>query len=94
MNIESNTEFLTRIMNHSSSGALTQIFIPDAIIKQATLTADADITEWPKDHMISGTAWQGTARGIMRELNVRRASMDLTRKLADLRMGDKDESIS
>lgn len=65
---ETNIEFLTRIMEFSPNGAMTQMFVMDAVIKQAQLVADADLSSWPENHIISGPAWQSTARNILTEL--------------------------
>lgn len=65
---ETSIEFLTRIMEFSPNGAMTQMFIMDAVLKQAHIVAEADLSSWPENHIISGPAWQSTARNILTEL--------------------------
>jgi len=66
---ETNTELVTRMMEYSPTGALSQIFIIEAISRYAKLVAELP----PMDHpMINGEAWKRTAEFIQKELENRR----------------------
>lgn len=65
---KTNTEFVTELMTYSDHGALSQIFIIDAIRKHAERVAAADPTTIDSD-FISGERWVGVAREIKRKLD-------------------------
>lgn len=66
---ETNTELVTRMMEYSPTGALSQMFIIEAISRYAKLVAESP----PMDHpMINGAAWKHTAEFILNELDNRK----------------------
>ena len=65
MKNETNIEFLTRLMEFSPHGALTQMFVIDAVAKHAQHVATADLTNWPKYGLINPDAWKATAQHIL-----------------------------
>ncbi len=74
MKHETNIEFITRLMNYSPAGALGQLFILDAIAKQAKRVAEADPVELDKaweGGFISSSGWQAAAKHIHREMEKR-----------------------
>lgn len=68
-----NVEAITEIMEFSRYGALAQLFIIDALSKQARCVADAPPESFQGEgwqgSMISGTAWQAVAREIADKLD-------------------------
>lgn len=63
-----NIEFITELMTFSNYGALSQIFIIDAVIKHAEAVAKAK----PEDvdsPMVAGAAWVGVAKEIKAKLD-------------------------
>jgi hypothetical protein len=72
MSNETNTEFVERIMEFSPTGAVSQMFIMDAIVAKAKYWADdASYESWPSDHFITKEAWQATAKFMLTELTTR-----------------------
>lgn len=68
-----NVEAITEIMEFSRYGALAQMFVMDALSKQARAVADAPPESftgeaWEKG-LISGPAWQAVAREIADKLD-------------------------
>ncbi len=59
-----NTELVAGMMEYSSFGALSQIFIIDAIRRQAKAVAAATPAELGGDALISPQAWQRVAKDI------------------------------
>ena len=68
---QTNVEAITEIMEFSRYGALAQLFIIDALSKQARAVADAppEAFEGEGWEMVSGKAWQGVAREIADKLD-------------------------
>lgn len=71
---ETNIEFVTRIMDFSNYGPLTQLFILEAIRNWSDLVAEADPSKVDTP-MISGHAWVGVAREIKAKLEDRNARL-------------------
>ena len=67
---QTNVEAITEIMEFSRYGAMAQMFIIDALNKQARAVADAppEAFEGEGWEMVSGKAWQGVAREIADKL--------------------------
>lgn len=63
---ETNEEVVTRLMNYGPAGALSQVFIIEAICRYAEEVADAPPME---SSFIDGNAWKSTALHIKSELN-------------------------
>ena len=72
-----NTEFVTHLMEFSRSGAMSQLFILNAIEKQAQAVVDdqASIIQNMEDSFISGKAWVRTAKIILEEVETRYDSL-------------------
>jgi hypothetical protein len=68
---QTNVEAITEIMEFSRYGAMAQMFIIDALNKQARAVADAppEAFEGEGWEMVSGKAWQGVAREIADKLD-------------------------
>lgn len=66
-----NIEAVVDLMEYSQFGALAQIFVVDALGKQAKRVADAPEEAFAgmKDGMIHPKAWQGVAREIEKKLD-------------------------
>ena len=65
---EDNVQFIKRLMERAPTGALSQLFIIDAIAKHADAVAAAK----PIVHgLIDGNAWKRTAEFIRDEINAR-----------------------
>lgn len=67
---ETNEQIVRRLMNFSSYGALSQLFIIDAITKHAEAVSMADPKKFDGG-FINGGAWVGVAREIRRELDAK-----------------------
>lgn len=65
-----NIEFVTDLMEHSRSGALAQVFVIEAISRYAKQCAEA-APEAMETGLISGAAWQRTAREIHEKIEER-----------------------
>lgn len=63
--IETNVDFVTRLMEFSPYGALTQAFIIEAIGRYADQCAEQRL---PEDGLISADAWQAAAKWIQNEI--------------------------
>lgn len=76
---ETNIEFLTRVMEFSSTGAMSQLFALDAISKQAHKVAEVPLDEL--QHMfgprsiIDAGAWQRAAQEWVREFDRRNQTL-------------------
>jgi hypothetical protein len=68
---ETNTEFVTRLMEFSPYGALTQVFIMDALYKQADVAIAAKVSDWPDPFPFSQEAWKETAKYILQQLEIK-----------------------
>ncbi len=62
---ETNIEFVTRIMQRCPTGALSQLFVIDAIDKLSKAVANAPPMEHP---IIDGETWRQTAIFIQEQL--------------------------
>jgi hypothetical protein len=71
MSTETNIELVTRLMTFSPTGAMSQLFIMEAIGRYAKQVSEADMSGWPENHIINPEAWQKTARFINEELEKR-----------------------
>ena len=69
-----NTEFVTRLMEYSKTGVMSQLFIMNAIEKVARSTVDNadDLIKDMENSFISGEAWVAAAREILDELEARK----------------------
>lgn len=70
MTRETNVEFITRLMEYAPTGALSQIFIIDALDKwsQRVIADEASIVGAMEGGIVSGEAWVRTAKYIQAEL--------------------------
>jgi hypothetical protein len=72
---ETNDEFVNRLMNFSQSGAMMQLFILDALSKQADAVANMPFEEFEKkfgpNSLFSPLAWHQTAKELQAELKER-----------------------
>lgn len=68
---ETNVEFITRVMEFSPFGVLTQAFIMDAITQHAQHVVHDPLDHWPENHIIDKTAWKNTAANLVEELTAR-----------------------
>lgn len=64
----SNVEFITELMTFSRAGPLTQVFVIDAIGKQARLVAATPAEEFERP-MFNGAAWVAAAKEIVQRLD-------------------------
>lgn len=65
---KTNEQAIRNIMNYSNYGALAQIFVVDALLKQATAVANMN-PEDVKSGLVNGAAWVGVAKEIRDKLN-------------------------
>lgn len=68
---ETNVALVTRLMEFSPTGALSQMFIIEAIDRYAKQIAKANLDQWPENHIINPVAWKRTAEFIKAELEKR-----------------------
>lgn len=72
---QNNTEFLTDLMEYSKSGPIMQVFIIDALAKQAKRIAETPLEELVKAFgnfpFVSPEAWQATAKELHQKLQER-----------------------
>jgi hypothetical protein len=71
MKHETNVEFIVRMMNFSTHGALMHLFIMAALRQYAERVATAEKVN--DNGFISGEAWRATAKELLRELNKKEA---------------------
>ena len=66
-----NVEVITELMEFSRYGALAQMFIMDALSKQARAVANAPAEAFEGEgwEFVNGEAWQGVAREIADKLD-------------------------
>jgi hypothetical protein len=71
MNHPTNVEVITEIMEFSRYGALAQMFVMDALSKQARAVADAPPEAFEGDgwKLVNPQAWRGVAREIAGKLD-------------------------
>jgi hypothetical protein len=81
---QTNTDFVVELMEWSSHGALTQMFIIDAISQHADAVAQADPSEVDCP-LFSGAAWIACARDIKARMDAKYGCRD--HRQADLRAG-------
>ena len=63
----SNVEFITELMTFSRAGPLTQVFVIDALLKQARLVAATPAERFERP-MFSGAAWVAAAQEVLDRL--------------------------
>lgn len=63
-----NIEVVEDIMSFSKFGALSQIFVMDAIMKCAEMTSKVDPATMPEHGLINNHAWVGVAKEILGKL--------------------------
>ena len=68
MKRKTNTEIVTEIMEYSMYGALSQMFVIDALSKFADTVAKSKPKDYPKNSFINGEAWIGVAKEIKSKL--------------------------
>jgi hypothetical protein len=68
---QTNVEFVTNMMEFSKYGALSQIFILEAIRNWSELVAKGDPAKLDSP-MISGQAWVGVAKEIQQKIQDRK----------------------
>lgn len=66
---KTNEQIVREIMNYSSYGALSQLFVMDALIKHADKVSAADPASIGSNGLISPEAWIGVAKEIKRKLD-------------------------
>ena len=71
---ETNVQLVKRLMEFSKYGALSQMFIIDALIKQAQAVAKSAPKDYPPNSMVNPEAWIGVAREIYNELTADRVN--------------------
>lgn len=72
MKRKTNVQIVADLMNYSEYGAMSQLFIIDAITKQAEAVAKMDPEELEKSksfQLINPRAWVGVAKEIQERLN-------------------------
>lgn len=72
---QTNTEFITRLMDFSSKGALMHIFVMQALEQFAHSVVEVgkeELCEAMKDHIISGEAWYETAEEVLAQIKEHR----------------------
>jgi len=69
--IETNVEFMTRIMEFSKNGAIMQCFIIEAMAHYSKEIKDADLSNW-EGGLISPDAWRACSIEILKEIENRR----------------------
>ena len=74
-NRESNTEFLTRVMEFASSGPLMQVFVIQALDQYSKQVAGMTVEELTKqfdpNHWVAPAGWHACATELQRELQER-----------------------
>jgi hypothetical protein len=65
-----NQEFLKSIMNSSNFGALSELFVIDALIKHSEAVSKADPST-AGNGFIPGSAWVGVAKEISQKLSTK-----------------------
>ena len=68
---KTNIDFVMEMMNFSKFGAMSQLFIMNAIDKMSSATAEADLDQLKKemgDGMVSPEAWHGVAKEIQEKM--------------------------
>jgi hypothetical protein len=68
---ETNVQFVARIMEFCPTGALAHAFVLEALAQYADKCAAADPREMNCGMLVSGEAWNRTAKYIQRELNAK-----------------------
>lgn len=66
--IKTNVQIVNEIMNYSMYGALSQIFVMDALAKFSEAVIASDPADYPANSMISAEAWIGVAKEIKEKL--------------------------
>jgi len=68
---KTNIDFLTHIMEFSKNGAVMQLFVMDAVCKQAERVIEQQdkIREAMQNHLITPNAWINTAKEFIEEYN-------------------------
>jgi hypothetical protein len=61
---KTNVQIVRDLMEFSKFGALSQMFIIDAITKQAALVAKSRPSDYPAGGFVEPTAWIGVAKEI------------------------------
>ena len=64
-----NIELVTNIMDYSRYGALSQMFVIDALSKLADAVSKSKPEDYGKSPLISGHAWIGVAKEIQEKLD-------------------------
>ena len=68
---QTNIEFVTHMMNFSQYGAMSQLFILNAIDKMSAATAECDLAQLKEEMgngMVNAEAWHGVAKEIQEKL--------------------------
>ena len=73
MKRETNVEFVTRLMEFAPTGAMSQLFVTDALIKRAEYVVDreADILAAMENHILDAQAWVAIAKWIKEQIEAR-----------------------
>jgi len=71
---ETNVQLVKRLMEFSKYGALSQMFIIDAITKHAEAVAKSKVSDYSRDSLVVPESWIGVATEIRDEFDERTAA--------------------
>lgn len=66
---KTNVQIVTDLMEVSRYGALSQMFVIDALTKWSAKVAASKPSDYPADGLVDGRAWIGVAKEIQDRLN-------------------------
>jgi hypothetical protein len=66
-----NVEFVKEMMEFSEYGAMAQLFIIDALYKQAKIVSKSKVEDYPENGFIHPESWIGVATEIMNKIDNR-----------------------
>jgi hypothetical protein len=69
--IKTNIQLVTDIMNNSEHGALAQLFVIDALIKQSKAVGKSKPSDYPEGCFIYPPSWIAVAKEISQKLEVK-----------------------
>lgn len=66
---KTNVETVKNLMEFSKYGPLAQLFVMDALVKQAERVAESTPEDYPENSMVNPEAWIGVAKEILEKLS-------------------------
>lgn len=68
---QTNVELVTEIMEFSNFGAMSQVFVIDALTKHCERVSKSKVGDYPENSFIHPESWIGVANEIKEKLNNR-----------------------